>query len=203
MAALAPLTPPGSARRAVPGHWFLLALLSVAALSPPVPAAVAVSRVTHEYDLKAVFLLNFARFVDWPDAAFPDRNAPIVIGVLGPDPFGGALEAAVANETAHDRRLVVRQVQTVEDLAACHILFVPASESARWTPLAGHMMKKSLLTVGESKAFATHSGIIGFDVSGRKLRMSINLLAANAARLTISSKLLRQAQIVASEGIDP
>jgi hypothetical protein len=178
-------------------------LLGVAALWPPVPAAVAVTRVTQEYDLKAVFLLNFARFVDWPDEAFSDPQAPIVIGVLGQNPFGGALQEAVENETAHDRRLVVRQCQLVEELEACHILFVPASELVRWAPLAGRVTRKSLLTVGESRAFAIHSGIIGFDVSGRKLRMSINLLAANAARLTISSKLLRQAHIIASEDIDP
>lgn len=176
----------------------MIALLGAMSLGPPLPRAGAVGRVTQEYDLKAVFLLNFARFVDWPGESFEDAGSPIVIGVLGQDPFGSTLREAVANETAHDRKLVVRQCQSVEELESCHILFVPESEATRWAPLAGRWTRRSVLTVGESKAFATRSGIIGFELSGRKLRLSINLLAANAARLTISSKLLRQAEIVAS-----
>ena len=180
----------------------MAALLCAVSLWPPAPLAQSVGRLTLEYDLKAVFLLNFARFVDWPRESFPDAGSPIVIGVLGEDPFGTTLREAVANETAHDRPLVVRQCQSVEELEACHILFVPQSESVRWAPLAGRLARRSVLTVGESRAFATRSGIIGFDLKGRKLRLSINLVASNAARLTISSKLLRQAEIVAS-GAEP
>ncbi len=163
----------------------------------------AEARVTQEYDLKAVFLLNFARFIDWPADAFEAPGTPIVIGVLGADPFGSTLEETVAGESAHDRKVIVRHYRSIEDLERCQILFVPESESVHWERLAAQFALRSTLTVGESREFTAHSGMIGFDLSGRRLKLRINLAAATAARLTISSKLLRQAEIVSSARTTP
>lgn len=173
-------------------------MLSLSSLTSRVEA-----KVSQEYDLKAVFLLNFARFVDWPADAFQNAGTPIVIGVLGADPFGSTLRETVANESAHERKVVVRHCRSAEDLEACHILFIPQTESSLWQDLAGRLTRRSVLTVGEDRNFAARSGMIGFESHGRRLRLRINLAAATAARLTISSMLLRQAEIVGPTGVTP
>ncbi len=181
--------------RVLAGAWAIAwaaALLPVAA-----PAGVETrSKLTQEYDLKAVFLFNFAQFVDWPADSFPDAKAPITIGILGEDPFGKSLDDVVANESAHDRRLVVRRYQTPEQIEACQILFISASEAGRLDHIFAALAHRSVLTVGETRDFTTRSGIIAFDVAQRRLRLRINVAAASAANLTISSQLLRQAVIV-------
>jgi hypothetical protein len=178
-------------------------VLIAASLTATLLPSVAEARVTQEYDLKAVFLLNFARFVDWPEDTFREAGAPIVIGVLGPDPFGTTLEETVAGESAHDRKVVVRHFRTVEDVEPCQILFIPESEAVPWSRLAARLAHGNTLTVGENREFTAHAGMIGFELNGRRLRLRINLAAATAARLTISSKLLRQAEIVSVAGTTP
>jgi uncharacterized protein DUF4154 len=172
----------------------------LAALSIPATGSGATPRsgVTQEYDLKAAFLFNFAQFVEWPIDAFAVSTTPITIGVLGDDPFGAMLDALVAGETIRKRPLLVRRYRSVEQIAACHILFVSSSEASRLDHIAKALAHRSILTVGESKDFAARAGIIGFELSQRRLRLQINLDAAADARLTISSKLLRQARVVRS-----
>lgn len=182
---------------------WITGLLSACLLSLSSLAGDAEAKVTQEYDLKAVFLLNFARFVDWPADAFASPGAPIIIGVLGADPFGSTLLDAVSNESAHDRKVVVRYCHTAEELQACHIAFIPQAESSTWKDVGGKLAHRSVLTVGESRDFTARSGMIGFEFRGRRMRLRINLAAATAARLTISSMLLRQAEIVGSEGVTP
>lgn len=156
--------------------------------------------VTREYALKAAFLFNFAQFVDWPPEAFAGANVPFTIGVLGVDPFGANLDALVSGEKVRDRPLVVRRYESLAQVDSCHILFISSSEAGRLDQIAKALAHRSVLTVGETKDFAAHSGIIGFEVSQRRLRLSINVAAATDARLTISSKLLRQARIVGARG---
>jgi len=149
-----------------------------------------------EYDLKAVFLFNFAQFVEWPPEAFLDSKAPLTIGILGDDPFGGSLDEVVANETAHDRTLSIRRYRTIEEAEACHILFISATEASRMESILAALAHRSILTVGDSKDFTAHAGMVGFEVVGHRLRLRINRAAVNAAHLTISSQLLRQAEVV-------
>ena len=170
----------------------------------PAPGSTATTgSTTQEYDLKAAFLFNFARFVEWPADAFVSATTPIIIGVLGDDPFGPSLDALVQGETIRQRPLVVRRFRTVEQVDTCHILFVSASEASQMDHIAAALARRSVLTVGETKDFATQAGIIGFELSQRKLRLKVNLAAAADARLTISSKLLRQAQVIRSRGARP
>lgn len=199
------LTPPASlgprwasARREV--AWTAAALLACLSWGSPA-RAVPTSGLTHEYDLKAAFLFNFAHFVEWPQRVFANASTPITIGILGDDPFGGSLDEIVAHETVGQRKLVVRRYRTVDQVEDCHILFISPSETKRLDLVLGRLGHRSVLTVGDTGDFASRSGMIGFQVVQRRLRLRINLAAANAAGLTISSKLLRQAEIVGPGGV--
>ena len=159
------------------------------------PGACAAARATSEYDLKAAFLFHFAHFVQWPADLLP-ASTPFTIGILGDDPFGKSLDEMVVNEMVDGHKLLVRRFQNVDQVDSCHILFIDPSESGRMDEILAQLKGRSILTVGETKDFALRSGVIGFVLSDKRLRLAVNLAAANAARLTISSKLLRQSQIV-------
>ncbi len=152
-----------------------------------------------EYEVKAVFLFNFSQFVDWPAHAFPDEQAPLVIGVLGEDPFGAALDELVRGETVHGRRLEVRRYQDVETIDVCHILFIDRSRRGRLERILSELDNRAVLTVGDSEDFARTGGIIEFVTIDNRIRLQINLDAARLAELTISSKILRPATIVATD----
>jgi len=179
--------------------WVLAAVASPLVIDAA-RAAPAPRTAIQEYDLKAAFLLNFANFVEWPAHAFPAADTPITIGVLGEDPFGSSLDEIVAGETVRGRRLVVRRYPSVDRVETCHILFVGASEARRLDAILEALGQRSILTVGETKDFTSRAGIIGFEVVQRRLRLRINLGAATAAQLVISSKLLRLAEVVNAGG---
>jgi hypothetical protein len=157
------------------------------------PAATGTNK---EYQLKAGFLYNFAHFVEWPGSAFPDANAPIVIGILGSDPFAHDLDAIVQGEKVNNHPLLVQRYQQIDDVKNCHILFVSRSEAKKLDRLFTSLSNRSVLTVGETDDFVRRGGVIRFITEDNKIRFKINLAAAKAANLTISSKLLRVAQIV-------
>lgn len=166
----------------------LMALLLVAAA----PALAAPT----EYDVKAAFLFNFSQFVDWPEVAFAEPRSPLVIGVLGTDPFGSALDEIVRGEIVKGRPLEVRRFRSVNELDTCHILFIDRSEQQRFAGILASLHGRSILTVGDFEGFAASGGVIHFVTAGNKIRLRVNLDAARAASLTISSKLLRPATIV-------
>lgn len=149
-----------------------------------------------EYQLKAVFLFNFAQFVEWPAAAFADAQAPLVIGVLGEDPFGPHLDATVQNEAVGSHKLVVRRYQRAEQIGPCHILFISRSESSRLASVLAALRGRGILTVGDADGYALRGVMIRFLTEKNRLRLRINLASAKAAGLTLSSKLLRSAEIV-------
>jgi hypothetical protein len=178
-------------RHAVAIVAVLLALAAAApgrAQAPPVPT---------EYQVKAIFLFNFSQFVDWPPAAFADDRSPLVIGVLGSDPFGTTLDEIVRGETVNGRPLAVRRYEAVEQIEACHILFIGRSQDRQLDAVLAALKERNVLTVGDFAGFARRGGIIRFVTVGNKIRLRVNLAAAQDAKLTISSKLLRPAQIVA------
>ena len=191
------VTPP---RLASCGRRFILgSLLSALILSAGAPAAAGLGR-TPEYDLKAIFLFQFAHFVTWPERSFPNETAPITIGVLGEDPFGAALDEIVADERIGARKLVVRRYQVVDQVDACHVLFISPSEAARLPSILSRLKGRSVLTVGDTKDFVSQDGVIGFVLDRKRLKLRVNLAAADVADLTISSKLLRQAEVVRGGG---
>jgi len=154
------------------------------------------NRTARENDLKAVFLFNFTQFVQWPADAFADVSDPFVIGILGDDPFGSTLKEVVAKETVGKHKIVVRHYQDVRDIANCQMLFISPSESLRLNHIFEHLRGRSILSVGETESFLAHGGMIRFLLVGNKLHLQINLETAKAAHLTISSQLLRQAEVL-------
>ena len=179
-----------------PRGVFRACFLGGVVLLPRGPSLGAQSARASEYQVKAVFLFNFAQFVDWPASAFPDSTAPLVIGVLGDDPFGPYLDETVRGETVRGRSLEIRRYQNIEDVRTCHILFVSPSEGSRLDDILANLKHRAILTVGDGAAFAQRGGMIRFISERNKIRMRINVAAAQAAQLTISSKLLRAAEIV-------
>jgi hypothetical protein len=149
-----------------------------------------------EYQVKAAFLFNFSQFVDWPAASFADAHSPLIIGVLGSDPFGATLDEIVRGESVGGHPLAVRRYQSLEQLDDCHILFIDRSQESQLDAIVAALQGRSVLTVGDFAGFARHGGVIRFVTVGNKIRLRVNLAAAQEANLTISSKLLRPAQIV-------
>ncbi len=174
--------------RAATLSWLIVWLAGVAAPE-------AQPRVS-DREVKAVFLFNFAQFVEWPQAAFDTPQSPIVIGVLGEDPFSRTLDDIVKGETVRNRQLVVTRYRRVEDIATCHILFVSASETQRYEPILASLRGRPTLTVGETDGFATRGGMVRFVSERNRVGLQVNVGAAKAAGLTISSNLLRPAKIV-------
>jgi hypothetical protein len=146
-----------------------------------------------EYQVKAAFLLNFTKFVNWPDAAFASPEMPISICILGEDPFGPELDKIIEGETVNNRRLAVQRVRRLP-LPPCHVVFVGQEEKEPGKILAG--LRAGILTVGEGERFLRDGGMIAFVVDNRRVRFDVNQPAAAAAGLQISSKLLSVARNV-------
>jgi len=165
----------------------------IAALSAPLIGR-ADTRAALEYQVKAAFLYNFAKFVEWPAESLPQDTDAVTIGVIGEDPFGAILEDTLDGKTCcHDRRLVARRFRRVEDAASAQILFIGASEESHLPEILSALDGANVLTVSDIDRFADRGGVIGFRREGNKLRFEINTDAAAHAGLTISSQLLKLA----------
>jgi hypothetical protein len=147
-----------------------------------------------EYQVKAAFLLNFTKFVEWPSTAFAAADSPIAICVLGNDPFGKALDQIVAEEVVGGRKVVVRRIKEAPTPHACQALFVNGTGKEVLSDLSG--LGPGVLTIGEGEGFVRHGGMIAFVVENRRVRFGINETAAEAAGLKLSSKLLNVARSV-------
>jgi hypothetical protein len=162
------------------------------------PAADAPGR---EYQVKAAILLQAARFVEWPAEAFARPDAPLVVGVLGDDPFGPLLEQTLRNESVKGHPLEIRRFKTLADLQPSHLLFICASEAERWPEIRkrlgeGENKTRGTLTVGDTDGFAEAGGVLHLAVQEKKVRLRINIDAAARASLKISSQLLKLAVVV-------
>jgi hypothetical protein len=158
----------------------LTCLLSAMAMGSH--AAGADSPDSSEYLIKAGFIYNFAKLVEWPTTAFPQPDSPIVIGILGNDPFGGTLD--------------------FKDAKDCNILFVGLSEKEHIDSVVEAMKGLPILTIGDAPGFAKRGGIINFTLEDNKVRFEVNVEAAKHADLTISSRLLTLATIVQQAAAD-
>lgn len=147
-----------------------------------------------EYQVKAVFLFHLAQFVDWPPRAFPDPQSPLIIGVLGDDPFGPYLDETFRGEKVNNRSLQLQRYRRPADIRSCHVLFVSRSETDRLDQILAGLRGRSILTVSDQDNFINRGGMIGLVTERGKLRLRINLNAVRAANLTVSSKLLRLAE---------
>jgi len=163
------------------------------------PAPNAHATRPSEYQVKAAFLYNFAKFVEWPAEAFADTSAPIILGVLGQDPFGVVLEQTIQGKTVRGRTLVIRRFERIQDVEVCHVLFVSSSEEKHLARILEGLKGSGVLTVSEMEQFARNGGIIQFIMQENKVRFEINVDAAERAGLKISSKLLKLSRVVTDE----
>lgn len=166
--------------------WLLLPLVSPA---QPVPAPV------QEYQVKAAFLYNFAKFVDWPGEA-AGADGPLVITVFGSDPFGPVLEQTVQGKTVGDRPLVVRRTTRLQDLRPCHVLFISPSEKIRLPEVLRAVGGERVLTVSDMEEFLHLGGIVKFVMEDNRVRFEVNARVARESGVRISSKLLKLARVV-------
>src|SRR5579883_137712 len=147
-----------------------------------------------EYEVKAAYLLNFTKFVDWPSSAFDGPNSPMTICVLGRDPFGRALDEIVQGETVNGRRLEVRRIAQPPEPRACQVIFLSQTNGDAAKLLGS--IGPGVLTVGEGDAFLRDGGVVAFVIEDRRVRFDINRTAAEAAELKLSARLLRVARSV-------
>lgn len=151
----------------------------------------------NEYQVKALFLYNFAKFVEWPSAM---SGGPICIGVLGDDPFGDALDRTIEGKTVNGRGFVVKRLKSEAEARQCHIVFVNLPDKKRLRSLLDTLKGAAVLTVGETRGFAEGGGVINFVVIDDRVRFEANMDAAEQAGLKLSSKLLSLAKIVHKAG---
>ena len=151
-------------------------------------------KATNEAAIKAVFLFNFSQFVEWPATAFSSPAAPMVIGILGDDPFGNYIDEVVQGEKFGTHPLIVQRYKDVHEIKTCHILFINTRDTDH-KDLLQSLAGRSVLTVSDNRGFMRQGGMIRFSTDNNKLKLEINADAAKQENLTISSKLLRIATI--------
>ncbi len=152
--------------------------------------------IPREYQIKALFLFNFSQFIQWPPSAFTNADEPFRIGVLGNDPFDDFLDETVRGEKVDGHPLVIQRYESVDAVKDCQILFISRSESERMENILADLKGRNILTVGDSEGFVKNGGVVRFVTEENKIHFRINLEAARRANLTISSKVLRLAEIV-------
>ena len=149
-----------------------------------------------EHQVKAAFLYNFAKFVDWPPTAFRTPEEPFGVCILGEDPFGRALDDVVAGGTISGRPLVVRRISNRRKMEGCHLVFVSSAAAKRQISAREGAMGPGILTVGEAGNSSRDGLVITFVLEGGKVRFRIDLVAAEDQKLRLSSKLLSRASVV-------
>ena len=154
-------------------------------------SATAQQSKPEEYQVKAVYLYNFGRFIDWP--AIANKDDSFTICVLGRDPFGAVLDATLAGETIGDKKLAARRLGSTLEASNCRILFISASEASRMKQILAAVEKSGVLTVSDLPDFTISGGMIQFVLRDNKVRFEVNLAAAERAGLTFSSQLLKVA----------
>lgn len=178
-------------------NLFRVIFLSVVLL---ISGAATQEPIAREFQIKAVFLFNFTQFVQWPSTAFEHSDSPLVIGIVGDDPFGSYLDETLRNEKIENHSLVVERYASIADIADCHILFIALSARQGMRGAVEAMKSKPVLTVSDEENFTKVGGMVRFYNENGRIRLRINVEPATNSGLTISSKLLRLADVVPSNG---
>jgi hypothetical protein len=146
-----------------------------------------------EYQVKAAYLSNFGKFVEWPTRPAAAKDEPFNVCVIGDDPFGAALDAALEGETIDRAPMMARRIQKPEDATNCRILFISSTDISQIQAILTAVSGSSVLTVGESPDFTKRGGVVQFVLQGSRVRFEINLAAAQRLGLKLSSELLKLA----------
>ncbi|MGA8765673.1 MAG: YfiR family protein [Candidatus Acidiferrales bacterium] len=172
----------------------LAAVLSV--LLCGVPCLRAQQTKANEFEVKAAYLYNFGRFVEWPDESAVAKNESFEICVLGADPFGRTLDTTLATGTIGGKSVAAKRISKPEEIDSCRIVFISSSEESHLKTVLAALDKASVLTVSDIPRFSERGGMIGFVLDGNRVRFDVNLAIAQGARLTMSSELLKVATSV-------
>ena len=172
---------------------FIAMMMSL--LAVPAQRVCAQAQRPTEYQVKAAYLYNFAKFVEWPEGMFAGPAAPIVFGILGEDPFGDALEAA-KDRTIKGRKLQIRRFASLNDTTMCHILFISRSEKKNLAAILQKFGEAPMLLVGDMEEFAQRGGMINLALQNESVTLEINVDALNRAGIKVNSRLLNVARIV-------
>jgi len=189
--------PQGDQRARKPSIAVMFVLIMTFSASPMAPAQ---RSLPGEYQVKAAFLFNFAKFIEWPASSFATSQSPFAICLLGQDPFGNILDDTLRGKAIGDRPIVTRRLKDKAETRSCQVVFVSSSESAHLAEIIGSMPGSKVLLVGETKGFAASGGTIEFTHEDNHVRFTINTDAADRSGLKFSSKLLALAKIVHDEG---
>jgi len=191
-----PCIPRGHGRSRTRGsrRWLMAWAIVWAVIAVPCPRA-QTSRPT-DYDVKAVYLYNFGRFVEWPSHLTATKTEPFTICVLGQDPFGSALDATLAGETIAGKSVTTKRISIPQKSDDCQILFVSSAEEPRLVKIMETLDKEAILTVSDMPEFSQRGGMIQFEREGKKVRFEVNLVAVQRAGLALSSELLKVATTV-------
>ncbi len=168
--------------------WLLCFFMGMQLLQAQTPAS-------KEYKVKAVFIYNFIQFVDWPQNSFASETSPFIIGILGDDPFGTAIDEVVAGEKFDRHPVIVQRYHDVKEIKNCQILYLSSGEAEHLREDLAVLPGTGMLTVSDNNNFARMGGMIRFFTQNNKIRLQINPDAARAVNLIISSKLLRVSEI--------
>lgn len=171
------------------GWGTVLRFLLVWSLAACAPALRAQGGSFSEYDVKAVTLFKVIQFIKWP----PTSGGEFTIGILGDDPFGGALDKVVAGEKVGGKRMAIKRARRVEQLKDCQVVFVPRSERASAGAVVASLAGTNVLIVGEHEGFVRQGAAVGFTSGGGTVGFEINQRAAQRAGLQVSSRLLKLA----------
>jgi hypothetical protein len=169
---------------------------AVAILLGVTPGAGKPSNETAEYPVKLAFIYQLALYVRWPSDSFATPTTPLVVCVVGDDPFDPDLERELQSHSVDNHPIMVRKARRRDNLRTCHMVFVAAQESKQAAGVIGELKGAAILTIGESQGFAEQGGIVNFTVQQSKLHLEVNLDAARQTPLTISSRVLALARIV-------
>lgn len=184
-----------TSRSAVYRPAWLLFLLAAAASAYPVLPAETEGGGLSEYEIKAAYLYNFARFVEWPPDVFAQVDTPIQIAIVGTDPFGAIIDTGLNGKSANNRPLVIRRLKWPADLRPFQIVFIGASEEKLLPQITESIKGSPVLTVTETGLVTRSKCVVNFIMEGKKVRFEVDMNTADQAHLRISSKLLMLARV--------
>jgi len=153
-----------------------------------------------QYEVTAAYLFNFSKFVEWPEGTFTGAADPIIICVLGENPFGTLLGDAVKGKQVNGREIVVRETSSISKIPGCHIVFLAPNEQERLDEALARLADRPILTVSNADSVAGRGAVIGLTLEERRVRFEVNLVAAGRARLKLSSQLLKVAVRLIGQG---
>lgn len=171
--------------------WLAICTIAAPSSTPAIRA-----EPVSEYQVKALFLYNFAKFVEWPPGTFSSPRDPITLCIFGEDPFGGELDKAVNGKTVNNRELSIVRIARAPGAKSCQIAFIGSSDKRQASTFINSLSSAGALTVGDASGFTRWGGIIKFAMEDNMVRIEINIIAAERARLKISARLLKVAKVV-------